>query len=77
MTERVKGLTLEEAAAIRNTEVAKELSLPPVKCKFPTPLPDTFLVLKFDIIGAWISSHIRCWVSADGSALFDVGGGCS
>ena len=31
MTERVKGLTLEEAAAIRNTEVAKELSLPPVK----------------------------------------------
>ena len=32
MTERVKGLTLEEAAAIRNTEVAKELSLPPVKC---------------------------------------------
>lgn len=32
MTERVKGLTLEEAAMIRNTEVAKELSLPPVKC---------------------------------------------
>ncbi|WFD35203.1 iron-binding protein [Malassezia cuniculi] len=31
MTERVKGLTLEEAGAIRNTEVAKELSLPPVK----------------------------------------------
>ena len=32
MTERVKGLTLEEAGMIRNTEVAKELSLPPVKC---------------------------------------------
>src|SRR5579859_1633097 len=31
MTERVKGLTLEEAGAIRNTEVAKELCLPPVK----------------------------------------------
>lgn len=31
MTERVKGLTLEEAGAIKNTEVAKELSLPPVK----------------------------------------------
>jgi NifU-like protein involved in Fe-S cluster formation len=31
MTERVKGLTLDEAGAIRNTEVAKELSLPPVK----------------------------------------------
>ena len=32
MTERVKGLTLEEAGKIKNTEVAKELSLPPVKC---------------------------------------------
>lgn len=31
MTERVKGLTLEEAGTIRNTEVAKELCLPPVK----------------------------------------------
>ena len=32
MTERVKGLTLDEASAIKNTEVAKELCLPPVKC---------------------------------------------
>lgn len=31
MTERVKGMTLDEAAAIKNTEVARELSLPPVK----------------------------------------------
>jgi len=31
MTERVKGLTLEAAGAIKNTEIAKELSLPPVK----------------------------------------------
>ena len=31
MTERVKGLSLDEAAAIKNTEVARELSLPPVK----------------------------------------------
>ena len=31
MTERVKGLTLEEAGKVRNTEIAKELSLPPVK----------------------------------------------
>lgn len=31
MTERVKGMTLDEAGAIRNTEVARELSLPPVK----------------------------------------------
>ncbi|KAG0146873.1 hypothetical protein CROQUDRAFT_62412 [Cronartium quercuum f. sp. fusiforme G11] len=31
MTERVKGMTLQQAGAIRNTEIAKELSLPPVK----------------------------------------------
>ena len=31
MTERVKGMSLDEAAAIKNTEVARELSLPPVK----------------------------------------------
>jgi iron-sulfur cluster assembly enzyme ISCU, mitochondrial len=37
MTERVKGLTLEEAGAIKNTEVAKELCLPPVKRKPPSP----------------------------------------
>ena len=37
MTERVKGLTLEEAGAIKNTEVAKELCLPPVKCNASFP----------------------------------------
>lgn len=31
MTERVLGMTLDEAGAIKNTEIAKELSLPPVK----------------------------------------------
>ncbi|KAF8631254.1 hypothetical protein AX15_002581 [Amanita polypyramis BW_CC] len=31
LTERVKGLTLEEAGKIKNTEIAKELCLPPVK----------------------------------------------
>lgn len=31
MTERVKGMTLEEAGKIKNTEIAQELSLPPVK----------------------------------------------
>lgn len=31
MTERVKNLTIDEALNIKNTEIAKELSLPPVK----------------------------------------------
>lgn len=36
MTERVKGMTLDQAGAVRNTEIAKELSLPPVKREWPT-----------------------------------------
>jgi nitrogen fixation NifU-like protein len=31
VTEWVKGKTLDEAAAIRNTAIAEELALPPVK----------------------------------------------
>ncbi|BGP24800.1 iron-binding protein [Rhodotorula toruloides] len=31
MTERVKGLSIEQAAAIKNTEIANSLNLPPVK----------------------------------------------
>ena len=31
LTEWVKGKTLEEAGNIRNTDIAKELALPPVK----------------------------------------------
>jgi NifU-like protein involved in Fe-S cluster formation len=31
MTEYVKGMTLDQAGAVKNTTIAKELSLPPVK----------------------------------------------
>ena len=31
LTELVRGMSLEEAGKIRNTEIAKELCLPPVK----------------------------------------------
>lgn len=31
ITERVKGMTLDEAGNVKNTEIAKELCLPPVK----------------------------------------------
>ena len=44
MTERVKGLTLEEAGAIKNTEVAKELCLPPVKRNATQTFPPNFYV---------------------------------
>lgn len=33
LTELVRGMTLEDAGKIRNTEIARELCLPPVKCK--------------------------------------------
>jgi Fe-S cluster assembly scaffold IscU len=33
LTELVRGMTLEQASKIRNTEIAKELCLPPVKCE--------------------------------------------
>ena len=33
LTELVRGMTLDEAAKIKNTQIAKELCLPPVKCK--------------------------------------------
>lgn len=36
LTELVRGMSLEKAAKIRNTEIAKELCLPPVKRKYYT-----------------------------------------
>jgi Fe-S cluster assembly scaffold IscU len=39
LTELVRGMTLDEAGKIKNTDVAKELCLPPVKRTFPPPLP--------------------------------------
>jgi len=35
LTELVRGMTLEDAGKVRNTEIARELCLPPVKCGFP------------------------------------------
>jgi NifU-like protein involved in Fe-S cluster formation len=34
MTERVKGMTIDQAGTVKNTEIAKELCLPPVKRKY-------------------------------------------
>lgn len=34
LTELVRGMSLDEAGKIKNTDVAKELCLPPVKCMF-------------------------------------------
>lgn len=36
LTELVRGMTLDQASKVKNTEIAKELCLPPVKCKYLT-----------------------------------------
>lgn len=33
LTQLVRGMSLDQAARIKNTEIAKELCLPPVKCE--------------------------------------------
>ena len=39
LTELVRGMTLEDAGKVRNTEIARELCLPPVKCEFFPSIP--------------------------------------
>ena len=43
LTELVRGMTLEEAGRIKNTEIAKELCLPPVKREFPSAQRSTLM----------------------------------
>jgi hypothetical protein len=38
LTELVRGMNIDDAAKIKNTEIAEELCLPPVKCMFYIPL---------------------------------------
>src|SRR5271170_8188447 len=67
MTERVKGLTLDEASKIKNTEIAKELSLPPVKRIHP-PFRNTIATSRLDVSEPFVGdTDLR-------SALLDVGG---
>lgn len=65
LTELVRGMTLEEAGRIRNTEIAKELCLPPVKCMF-----SVFLILVTRWIGL-VGAHADL-----DSALLYARGGC-
>ncbi|KAL8722375.1 MAG: hypothetical protein Q9181_007505 [Wetmoreana brouardii] len=45
LTELVRGMTLEDAGKVRNTEIARELCLPPVKCEF-----DPIVVLVWTVV---------------------------
>lgn len=47
LTELVRGMSLDKAAKIRNTDIAKELCLPPVKCSL---LPGHDRLLRIEVL---------------------------
>lgn len=55
LTELVRGMTLEEAGRVRNTEIAKELCLPPVK--------RTFCEARLEV--RWLISLVHCSMLAE------------
>jgi iron-sulfur cluster assembly enzyme ISCU, mitochondrial len=55
LTELVRGMTLEEAGRVRNTEIAKELCLPPVKRKFGKSI----------LMNAWLMIPVHCSMLAE------------
>lgn len=57
LTEWVKGMTLETAGEIKNTDLATELALPPVKIHCS--------VLAEDAIKAAVTDYKQKWVSED------------
>ena len=67
VTEWVKGKTLDEAAAIRNTEIAQELALPPVKIHCS--------ILAEDAIKAAVADYRTKHGAAQGAALRRAGPG--
>jgi NifU-like N terminal domain len=62
MTERVKGLSLDDAGKIKNTEIAKELALPPVKLHCSSVYMPPFPVLTWlTIPSAGGGCHSLCY----------------
>ncbi|HEX9758312.1 MAG TPA: Fe-S cluster assembly scaffold IscU [Nitrospiria bacterium] len=57
-TEWMKGKSIEEAKAIKNTEIVKELNLPPVKIHCS--------VLAEDAIKAALEDYKKRWVNSEG-----------
>ena len=66
MTERVMGLSLDEAGKIKNTEIAKELCLPPVKLHCSS---------KFSLLnGSYYHSFMifKCWLRMPSDQLSEI-----
>ena len=66
MTERVMGLSLDEAGKIKNTEIAKELCLPPVKlhCSSKFSFPWSSSSFAYNIL--------KCWLRMPSDQLFEI-----
>src|SRR5258708_31997086 len=67
MTERVKGLSLEEAGRIKNTEIAKELCLPPVKLHCSSA--SLLFGIEYVLMGAFA---LQCWLKMLFVQLFGI-----
>ncbi len=66
LTELVRGMTLDQAAKIRNTEIAKELCLPPVKCEWRGVNEGFFGPVEADgICSALLNVGGRCYQIGD------------
>jgi NifU-like protein involved in Fe-S cluster formation len=65
MTERVMGLSLDEAGKIKNTEIAKELCLPPVKLHCSS---------KFSLLWSLFSllMSLKCWLRTPSDRLSEI-----
>ena len=60
LTEWVRGKSLDEAGAIRNTEIAQELSLPPVKIHCSVLAEDAIKAAIADYKGKNVNHNCEC-----------------
>ena len=60
ITEWVKGKTLDEAATIKNSEIAEELALPPVKIHCSILAEDAIKAAINDYRGKHVNSNTEC-----------------
>jgi nitrogen fixation NifU-like protein len=60
VTEWVKGRTLEEAGSIRNSEIAEELALPPVKIHCSILAEDAIKAAIEDYKGKHANTNCEC-----------------
>jgi NifU-like protein involved in Fe-S cluster formation len=60
LTELVRGMTLEDASRIKNTEIAKELCLPPVKRESSVAKPNLLASKRTNMISALLHACRGC-----------------